>query len=89
MPEIEGFVPPPLDPEAVAIAASATRMVCDPGGDPYCPEGAAGLYAEPLALVVDEIHGGGHINTDAGYGPWAAVEAWCLGAVEPVRGRSA
>jgi hypothetical protein len=89
MPEIEEFVPPPLDAEAVAIAARSTRMVCTPD-DPYCPGGAAALYAEPLGLPADEIPGGAHLNTDAGYGPWPAVEAWCLdaGAV-PVRGRSA
>jgi uncharacterized protein len=89
MPEIEQFVPPPLDAEAVAIAARSTRMVCTPD-DPYCPEGAAGLYAGPLGLTADEIPGGAHLNTDAGYGPWPAVEAWCLSDVAvPVRGRSA
>ncbi len=88
MPEIEEFVPPPLDREAVAVAAGSTRMVC--GEDPYCPEGAAGLYAEPLGLAADEIPGGGHFNPEWGYGPWPAVEAWCLDpAAVPVRGRAA
>ena len=90
VPEIDGFVPPPLDSEAVGIAARSTRMVCAPAGDPYCPEGADGLYAGPLGLAVDEIPGGGHLNPETGYGPWPAVEAWCLNAVAvPVRGRSA
>ena len=82
--EIDSFVPPPLDREAVAIAAEATRMICAPTGDPYCPEGAASLYATPLGLAVDEIPGGAHLNTDAGYGPWPAVEAWCLEGSAPV-----
>ena len=33
---------------------------------------------EPLGVPIDVIHGAGHLNTDAGYGPWPAVEAWCL-----------
>jgi hypothetical protein len=77
-PEITEFVPPPLDREALAIAAANTRLVCAPAGDPYCPEGAVAAYARPLGIPVDEIPGGAHLNTDAGYGPWPAVEAWCL-----------
>jgi hypothetical protein len=45
--------------------------------DPYCPEGA-GAY--PLGIPVDVLPGAGHINPDAGFGPWPAVEAWCYGA---------
>jgi uncharacterized protein len=78
VPEIAEFVPPPLDREAIATAAAGTRLVCAPSGDPYCPEGAVTAYAEPLGLPVDEIPGADHINTDAGYGRWPAVEAWCL-----------
>jgi predicted alpha/beta hydrolase family esterase len=86
--EIAGFVPPPLDPEALAAAAPATRLVCAPSGDPYCPEGAGGLYGEPLGIPVDALPGAGHINTDAGYGPWPAVEAWCLdGSAVPIAPR--
>jgi predicted alpha/beta hydrolase family esterase len=46
--------------------------------DPYCPETAteafAGLF--PNAIC---IPGAGHVNADAGYGPWPAVEQWALG----------
>jgi predicted alpha/beta hydrolase family esterase len=85
--EIAGFVPPPLDRDAVGLAAGATRMVCAPSGDAYCPEGARELYGGPLGVPVDEIPGGAHLNTDAGYGPWPAVEAWCLeGRATPIHG---
>ena len=47
--------------------------------DPYCPEGAAALYGEPLGLPVDLLDGAGHVNPDAGFGPWPAAEAWCYG----------
>jgi predicted alpha/beta hydrolase family esterase len=76
VPEIAEFVPAPLDAEAVARAAGSTRVVCSDAGDPYRPEGPE-LF-EPLGLPIDVIAGGGHLNPDAGFGPWAAVEAWCL-----------
>lgn len=84
--EISGFVPAPLDPTAVARAAGSTRLVCAPTGDPYCPEGPD-LY-ESLGVPIDVIEGGGHLNTDAGYGPWPAVEAWCLSDSVPLTSRS-
>jgi uncharacterized protein len=47
--------------------------------DPYCPEGAAGAYGEPLELPVDVLAGEGHLNPDSGHGPWPEVEAWARG----------
>ena len=78
LPEIAGFFPvplPALDPGA--------RLVCS-DNDPYCPEGAATLYGEPLGIPVDVLEGGGHLNPETGYGPWPAVEAWCLGGDGPI-----
>ena len=74
--EIAGFVPAPLDAAAIARAAGSARVVCSDTGDPYRPEGPE-LF-QPLGVPIDVITGGGHLNTDAGYGPWPAVEAWCL-----------
>jgi predicted alpha/beta hydrolase family esterase len=71
---IRSFFPVPLDGETTA----ETRLVCSEN-DPYCPEGAARLYGEPLGLPVDLLDGAGHINPDAGFGPWPAAEAWCYG----------
>ena len=65
--------------ERVAAAAAETRLVCAPD-DPYCPEDAAAVYGAPLGLEVDVLAGGGHVNPEAGYGPWPEVEAWCYGA---------
>jgi uncharacterized protein len=72
LPQLAGFFPAPLP----ALQAGA-RLVCS-DDDPYCPEGAASLYGEPLGIPVDLLPGGRHLNPDAGYGPWPAVEAWCL-----------
>lgn len=79
LPEVADFFPVPLDRDAVARAAGATRVVCS-DEDPYCPAGAVPSYAEPLGLPVDVVRGGGHLNPEGGFGPWPAVEAWCYGA---------
>ncbi len=78
IPEVAVFFPVDLDPGAVKSAAGHTRLVCA-DDDPYCPEGAAARFGEALAVPVDLIPGGGHLNPDAGYGPWPAVEAWVRG----------
>ena len=81
--ELSDFLPAPLDAGAVAAAAEVTRLVAS-DDDPYCPGGALARYGEPLGLETDVIAGGGHLNTDAGYGPWPAVEAWARGERESV-----
>ena len=65
------------NPERVRAAAAETRIVCS-DNDPYNPRGAVATFAEPLGLPADLIPGGGHLNLDAGYGPWPAVESWAL-----------
>jgi uncharacterized protein len=81
LPGVRGFFPLSIEPADVARAAGSTRVVWA-GDDPYCPEGAERLYAEPLGLPACSLEGGGHINPDAGYGPWPAMERWCLGSAE-------
>ncbi len=81
--EIAPFFPVPIEPEAVARTAGQTRLVCS-DDDPYCPEGAATLYGEPLALPTQLLPGAGHVNTETGYGPWPELEAWCYGAKKGV-----
>jgi len=76
-----GFRPVPLDAAAVARAARETRLVCSTD-DPWCPrERSASLGAE-IGVQVEWLEGVGHVNTDAGYGPWPSVEAWALGERE-------
>jgi predicted alpha/beta hydrolase family esterase len=78
--EIASFFPAPLP-----RLTTGARLVCS-DDDPYCPEGAVSLYGEPLGIPVDLIGGGGHMNPEAGYGPWPAVEAWCLEGDRPISG---
>jgi serine hydrolase len=79
VPQITGFFPAPLP------ALTGARVVCS-DDDPYCPEGAATLYAEPLGVPADVIPGAGHLNLETGYGPWPAAEAWCLQGDRPLSG---
>jgi uncharacterized protein len=83
LPELTPFFPVTATSEGVARAASHTRLVCSED-DPYCPEGAAGLYGAPLALRTDLHPGRGHLNSDSGLGPWPAMEAWAQGAKKGV-----
>ena len=73
LPEIVDFFPVPLDG---GLVTNAELVAAD--DDPYCPGGAARVYGEPLAVPSVVVPGGGHLNADAGFGPWPALEAWCL-----------
>lgn len=73
-PESPGFRPTPL----VATGAREARLVCSTT-DPYCPPETSRRLARELAVEVDWLEDAGHVNTDAGFGPWPAVEAWALG----------
>jgi predicted alpha/beta hydrolase family esterase len=74
-PEVAAFSTVPQDPGALARGARSTRLA---GGDddPYCPGGAAVVFAG-LGLDTDVLPGAAHLDLDAGYGRWPAVEAWC------------
>jgi predicted alpha/beta hydrolase family esterase len=74
--EIAGFFPPSLDIDAVRRGAGGTVLVAGEG-DPYLPEGIASAYGLPLGIATTVIPAGGHLNIDAGYGPWPAVRDWC------------
>jgi predicted alpha/beta hydrolase family esterase len=82
VPELAGFYPTGAERESVALAARETRLVCT-DNDPYCPgRGAAEHWGGPLECAIDLLHGAGHLNAEAGYGPWPAMEAWALGQAE-------
>jgi predicted alpha/beta hydrolase family esterase len=76
-----GFRPTPLDLDGVAAAARETRLVCSTN-DPWCPWETAQRIGDTIGVPIDWLENAGHINTDAGYGPWPAAEAWALGARE-------
>jgi uncharacterized protein len=76
--ESVGFRPTPLDRDGVAAAARETRLVCSTD-DPWCPPEVSARIGAETGIPLEWVDGGGHLNTDAGYGPWPALEAWALG----------
>lgn len=73
---IAGFFPPPMDVDTVRRGADGTVLVAG-DDDPYLPEGIAEGYGRPLKMATTIVEGGGHLNTDSGYGEWQAVLDWC------------
>ena len=77
IPAIARFRPHDVDQGVLDRACPQTLMLwSDP--DPYCPGGAFDTYGA-LSPAAIEIPDGGHLNTDAGYGPWPEAERWALG----------
>lgn len=66
----------------VGRAAGSTLMFCG-APDPYCPGSATTVYGSVLRTALC-VPGAGHVNPDAGYGPWPAVEQWALGEREDI-----
>lgn len=82
VPELAKFYPTGADKAAIDAASKSTRLVCS-DDDAYCPgRGAAEHWGAPLELDVDLLRGAGHLNVEAGYGPWPAMEAWALGETD-------
>jgi predicted alpha/beta hydrolase family esterase len=83
--ELAQFYPTGADKAAIDAAAGHTRLVCS-DNDAYCPgRGAAEHWGGPLELAVDLLPGAGHVNPEAGFGPWPEMEAWALGEREDLR----
>jgi predicted alpha/beta hydrolase family esterase len=76
LPEIASFFPPPLDVDAVRRGADGTVLAAG-SDDPYLPEGIGAAYGLPLRIAATVVDGGGHLNTESGYGEWPAVLDWC------------
>jgi predicted alpha/beta hydrolase family esterase len=75
--EIATFAPDGLDPEAVQATAPLRQLVCA-DNDPYCPEQADLVYGS-LGFDATVLSGAGHLDPEAGLGPWPAVDEWVRG----------
>lgn len=87
-PLIAGFLPPPLDPDALRRAAGSTRMVVGVG-DEYISVEQARELAAALRIDLDVIPDGGHLNVAANYGSWPAVLKWVRSGHTPLVARPA
>jgi len=76
--QIARFRPEGVNAADVTRTAAETVIVCS-DQDPYCRMGAVTTYAEPLGIPYIVLQAAGHINADAGYGPWPWAENWALG----------
>jgi predicted alpha/beta hydrolase family esterase len=83
-PVLAQFLPPPLDAQGLHRSADDVRMAIGTD-DPYDPDAEARAYARALGVPLDVIDGGGHLNSDSGFGPWPAIEDWCLAGTVPIR----
>jgi len=68
------FTPIPMEP----LATPALLVASD--SDPYCTLERGQAFAGAWKADLEIVNGGGHINADAGFGPWpdgwATVGAW-------------
>ncbi|WP_375497058.1 RBBP9/YdeN family alpha/beta hydrolase [uncultured Jatrophihabitans sp.] len=74
--EVAEFFPPPLDVDTVRRGADGTVLIAG-DDDQYLPEGIADAYGRPLKMATTVVAGGGHLNTESGYGAWPAMLDWC------------
>jgi len=83
-----GFDPVPMDAAGVRRAAASTRIVIGES-DPYCSVPESVAYARALAVDLDVIPDGGHLDAASGYGPWPSVRDWVIDGAVPIGARSA
>ena len=66
-----------LSADAICATAPVREFICG-DDDPSCPERAELVYG-PLGFATCVLKGAGHLDLDAGFGPWPAVERWASG----------
>jgi hypothetical protein len=64
------FTPIPMKP----LVSPALLIASD--SDPYCTIDRAQAFAQAWKADVEIVTGGGHVNADAGFGPWP--EGWLM-----------
>ena len=64
------FTPIPMEP----LATPALVVASD--SDPYCTLDRAETFAQAWKADLEIVTGGGHINADAGFGPWP--DGWLM-----------
>ncbi len=80
VPELAQFYPSGAEREHVEAAARGRTILVCSDDDPYCPgRGASEHWGAPLGLEAEVLTGTGHLNAEAGFGPWPAMADWVMG----------
>jgi len=79
---VQSFMPPPMSTDAWKPIASRSVLVAADDDD-YASSDEHAEIAKALGLEHRIVRGGGHLNTDAGFGPWSLPLQWLesIGAV--------
>ena len=72
---VQSFLPPPMDRAAWSPIAASSRLVAGDDDD-YASVDEHAEIAAALGIAHECVPGGGHLNTDSGYGPWDLPRAW-------------
>jgi len=76
---VQSFFPPPQSALAWQPIAHRSLLVGS-DNDPYIETTELQSIGRQLGLCVQMLPGAGHINIDAGYGPWPFALEWALSA---------
>lgn len=87
VPELAPFYPSGAEKRHVEAAARGRTLLVCSDNDPYCPNGGAREHwGDPLGLEADVLPSAGHLNAEAGFGPWPAMADWVIGARDRIVG---
>lgn len=75
---VAAFVPTDMETRGLPPNTRRTMRLVASDDDPYCPGGAATVYAGTYGIDIDVVEGAGHLDLAAGYGPWPTALEWCL-----------
>jgi predicted alpha/beta hydrolase family esterase len=67
-----------FDPKPVRASVAGELTIACSDDDPYNPQGAEGLYGDPLDVKAQVLARAGHITPADGFGPWPWALEWCL-----------
>ena len=64
-------------PKTMLLNAGKSVLIAS-DNDPFCPKGATTEFAEHFDAEYVVLHDAGHINIQAGFGPWSQMLEWAL-----------
>lgn len=74
---VQSFMPPPMAKAAWAPIAARSLLIASDDDD-YASSDEHAEIANALGIGHEVVRAGAHLNTDAGYGPWARPMEWLM-----------